>query len=79
MVRCSGRNSDPVLVAAAGIGGCAERCAVDRRDTEDTVLAEIAELVAALPAVKRQQALDQAAARCVDSTDHGHTRLRRPA
>ena len=54
------------------MGGCAERFAIDLRDTEYTVLAEIAELVAALPAVKRQQALDQAAARYVDSSDHGH-------
>ena len=72
VARRSGRSSDPVRVAAAGIGGCAERCAMDGRDTEDNVRAEIVDILGRLPKEQRQPALDVAAARYVDGTAYRH-------
>lgn len=45
---------------------------MDGRDTEDKVRAEIVEILDRLPRDRRQQALDDAAARYIDSTAYRH-------
>jgi len=50
-----------VLVAAAGLGGCAERCVIGGRDPEEAVLAEMAKILASLPKDSRALALAEAA------------------
>ena len=68
MTRRSGRNPDPVRVAAAQIGGTAERCVIGRGLADDQALVEFGTDLAALSPSQRQAALDYATARFVDET-----------
>lgn len=60
------RGTDKVRIAAAQLSGLALACVQVRRLSDDEALAEMADVVAGLPAGRRQTALDQAAASYVD-------------
>jgi hypothetical protein len=66
VTRRSGRNPDPVRVAAAQIGGTAERCVIGHGLTDDQALVEFGTCLAPLSPPQRQGALDYATARFVD-------------